>query len=244
MKWEDFSEHLTHFTKPDPGNVSTLWGVEYDLSSAYDAFISICGSRRVRASNPFGIARRFAPEDCPQNAACLSEIPLHCLDRIVERRSRYGIGFTKEYARKHGALPIWYVEKDSEQYKSINALMKSALASDKPSAHPIWTMTPFIDAPGKYGKAKYRFEWEREWRVHGHFDFDESDVAFLILPEKEHARACGFFHQAREENTGPFYGCPFIDGNWNLKRIEKALAENWPQNEREKWLEQQKGSVG
>ena len=228
MKWEDFSEHLTHFTKADRENVSEFWGVSLDRSTAYDAFLSILSSRRVRAAKAFGIARHDAPSDRPQRAACFSEIPLHCLDRLVDARSRLGIGFTKKFATSKGALPIWYVEKGSTQYDAVHSIMKTAKSY---SAHPIWDLTPFIDTPGTtHRKTEYRFEWEREWRVIGDFDFNESDVAFLILPEEDHDRACGFFHQARDENLGPFYGCPFIDGNWGLDRIESALNDNHPHN--------------
>ena len=63
--------------------------------------------------------------------------------------------------------------------------------------HPIWRITPFVDAPGKYGNSSYFFEWEREWRKAGHFKFSENDVAFLIIPEKLHDAARGFFTMQR-----------------------------------------------
>jgi hypothetical protein len=44
----------------------------------------------------------------------------------------------------------------------------------------LWNLTPFIDRvmPGTY-----EWDWEREWRVPGGFQFTFDDVAFVITPE-------------------------------------------------------------
>jgi hypothetical protein len=59
--------------------------------------------------------------------------------------------------------------------------------------NPIWTITPFVDAPGNHGTSKYFFEWEREWRKAGDFTFTTDEVEFLMLPEGLHEAARGFF---------------------------------------------------
>lgn len=216
MAWEDFSEFVTHFTKPTPPR------------SEYDNQLSICGNCHLIAANPFGIARSKAPVIDTQKTVCFSEVPLHCLDRIANRRSRYGIGFTKEFAKSKGMLPVWYVEKDSVQHNSIDQLIAMALRSAAPADDPIWRLTPFIDVPGNYPTGTYRFEWEREWRSVGDFTFDETDAAYLIIPEELHVPACEFFREARDEHTGPFYDCPYIDSSWGLDEITRALAAGWP----------------
>ena len=216
MSWEDFSEFMTHFTKPTPPR------------SEYDNELSICGDCRLSAANAFGIARSSAPDFDSQKAVCFSEVPLHCLDRLAKRRSRYGIGFTKKFAKAKGAQPVWYVEKDSEQHKSIDQMMATARTAATPNADPIWKLTPFIDVPGTYPTGTYRFEWEREWRCVGDFRFDETDAAFLIIPEELHVAACEFFRDARDKHIGPFYGCPYIDSSWGLDKVTKALASRWP----------------
>jgi hypothetical protein len=218
MAWEDFSEFVTHFTKPTPTRSRT----------EYDNHLSICGSCRLIAANPFGIARSIAPVINMQKTVCFSEVPLHCLDRIADRRSRYGIGFTKEYAKSKGAIPVWYVEKDSIQHNSINHLVDTALRSAAPADDPIWRLTPFIDVTGNYPTGTYRFEWEREWRSVGDFTFDETDVAFLIIPEELHVLACEFFRKARDEHTGPCYRCPYIDSSWGIDKVARALGTGWP----------------
>jgi len=177
MAWDDFSEFVTHFTKPTPAR------------SEYDNQLGICGSCRLEAQNPFGIARHSAPDTDAQKTVCFSEVPLHQLDRIANRRSRYGIGFTKQFAKSLGTQPIWYVEKDGAQHDAINDLMAKAHRASSPANEPIWQLTPFIDVPGDYPTGTYRFEWEREWRCVGDFKFAEDDVAFLVIPEELHVPA-------------------------------------------------------
>jgi hypothetical protein len=86
-------------------------------------------------------------------------------------------------------------------------------------------VTPFIDAPGVYFHGSYFFEWEREWRKVGDFKFSTDDVAFLIIPEHQHQAAAAFFANARVENSGPAYDCPFIDAHWKRKKIKSLLPE-------------------
>jgi hypothetical protein len=113
-----------------------------------------------------------------------------------------------------------YAYKDGQLYNSILALMQAA---KKDADAEIWKVTPFIDAPGAYGKSTYFFEWEREWRKIGDLKFDTSDVECLIIPEDLHEAARGFFEEVKQDNTGPVYDCPFIDPYWSRKQIEKTL---------------------
>lgn len=99
--------------------------------------------------------------------------------------------------------------------------MVHAAASD--ANLPIWDVAPFVDLPSTYGKSKYLFEWEREWRHVGDLIFSTSDPAFLIIPETLHEAARGFFHSAKVDNVGPSYECPFIDPYWGEDRIASAL---------------------
>ncbi len=212
MAWSDFSDFVVHFTRPTPP------------ASEYDNQLSILGSLRLEARSAFGIARNDAPLEQPQKTVCFSEVPLHCLGRVAARRSKYGIGFTKSFARSRGALPVWYVEKDSLQHRAIEKLIIRARSSEAPENEPIWGLTPFIDAPGTYPTGTYRFQWEREWRCIGDFPFHESDVAFLIIPQDLHGAARKFFDDARKENTGPAFDCPYIDSSWDQAMIEGAFA--------------------
>lgn len=184
--------------------------------------MSICGSRRLRPANRFGIGKN-APPSIPQEAVCFSEIPLHELSRLADRRSSYGIGFSKDFISSRGGCPVWYVARGSANAKALQALMSEGLQNRAPASERIWEVTSFIDFPGDYPSGTYRFEWEREWRVRGSLSFSESDVAFLIIPEQLHQTARNFFQNAINENIGPGYFCPYIDPYWDWERVRSAL---------------------
>ncbi|WP_293211174.1 abortive infection system antitoxin AbiGi family protein [Parvibaculum sp.] len=203
------SNYLVHFSK------------SYGGKNAYDNIISILSNRRLEARTPFGAGRQKAPNPESQNAVCFSEVPLHLLGRLVEARSEYGIVFKKNTVRQQGGNPILYAYKDGAVAKSIRKLV-SAASND--AMHPIWEIAPFVDAPGVYPSGAYFFEWEREWRKVGNFIFNEEDVAFLVIPEALHAVAESFFEDARRENLGPYYGCPFIDGHWDIEKVKPLLS--------------------
>ncbi|MBX3728543.1 MAG: hypothetical protein KF858_05095 [Candidatus Sumerlaeia bacterium] len=183
---------------------------------------SIYGSQMLRAANAFGIGRKRAPDPEGQKAVCFSEVPPGNWKRLVDRRkSSYGLGFRKEFIRKNGGGPIWYVWKGTPHWQALDSQMK--LAKGDPSA-PIWKVTPMIDAPGQYGRKSYDFDWEREWRVVGDLRFQTTDVAFLFIPEYIHEQAEDFFEGVAFENTGPSYNCPFIDPLWSRKKVNDAIA--------------------
>jgi hypothetical protein len=212
MSWNDFSEYITHFTKP------------VENISDYKNHLSILGGRKMMAKNTFGIARKTAPEPQTQETVCFSEIPLHCLDRLADRRSRYGIGFKKDIALSKGALPIWYVEKDTVQHQSITHLMNRALNSPEPTNDPIWKLTPFIDVPGEYGKSEYRFEWEREWRC----IVSANKTASFFLPRTyvmiQHPKTIREdVHGKRKQSQYPFAHNAMLAGTYGSPETE------WPE---------------
>jgi hypothetical protein len=196
---------------------------EYGGQSGYYNMLGILSGRRIEARNPFGIAKDKAPEVDTQKVACFSEVPLHRLSRLAKARSDYGIVFRKDTVIHHKANPILYAYKD---HAIVSALKELIQAAKNDAANPIWSITPFVDAPGSYGKSKYFFEWEREWRKVGDYDFTTDEVEFLLIPEDLHDAARDFFKQAKEENLGPCYDCPFIDPYWSLEKIKPLLAQH------------------
>lgn len=203
--WKDMSKYVVHFAKETTAN------------SAYGNAISILYERRVIAANAFGAGRHLAPA---RKSVCFSEVPLHHLKRLADVRGRHGIGFRKEYIVERGGGPILYAYKDTNQAKAIKALVN---AGEHDASSPIWEVAPFVDLPGTYGKSKYFYEWEREWRHVGDLDFSEKDPAFLIIPEALHEAARDFFHSAKVDHVGPSYECPFIDPYWGEHQIAAAL---------------------
>lgn len=211
--WDDMSEYVVHFTKASPGR------------TAFDNMLSICWDHTLKPARKFGIARDRAPEWATQYAVCFSEVPPHLMARLSERRGEYGIGFRKELLLKRGGGPIWYIEKNTTNTNSVQALIDRALALPQES-EPIWFLTPFIDVMGEYPAGSYRFEWEREWRYRGEFGFEPGDVAFLVLPESLHAQARDFFLQHQNENSGPAYLCTYLDANWDRDQVRRAFGES------------------
>ncbi len=204
--WEDMSPWLVHFTDGK------------GKQTAYDKMMGILSSRRIEAKTRYGFARKS--KHCVPSA-CLSEIPLHQIGRLsAERESPYGIVFTKGFIQSVGGGPILYAYKDSPQHKAVLQLRKQAKSD---SSDPFWQLAPFIDAPGVYGKSKYLFDWEREWRVANNIDFKPADVAFLVIPEESHEAARSFFNDAEAENLGPNYQCPYVDPLWDLGRLKTEL---------------------
>jgi hypothetical protein len=207
--WTDMSDYVVHFTK------------DYDGKMAYDNMLGILSNRVILARNPFGIARTKAPDIASQKAVCFSEIPLHLLGRLADKRSEYGIGFGKAFVIHRKGNPILYAYKDQPVTQAVQKLIASA---GKDETDPVWEVTPFIDAPGAYPNGSYFFEWEREWRKIGDFEFSVDDVAFLIIPGHLHEAARRFFADAKRQNLGPAYDCPYIDAHWKRDEIAHALA--------------------
>lgn len=199
LDWHDMSDYVVHFTKP------------INKRSAYDNIISILWNGVLRAITPFGIAREVVHNPKTQRTVCLSEIPIHLISRLAERRGSYAIGFSKQFLLESGGGPVWYVELGGFPEMAVNELISIAMRSDDPDNHPIFNITPFIDSPGDYPGGNYRFEWEREWRKVGDLQFNTEDVKFLVIPEDLHEQARRFFEDAFRDKSGPAYFCPYID---------------------------------
>lgn len=147
--WTGMSDYVVHFAK------------DYQGRKAYDNMLGILSNRVIRARNPFGIARTKAPDIASQKAVCFSEVPLHLLGRLADKRSEYGVGFGKAFVIHRKGNPILYAYKDQSVATAIQKLV-AAFGDDTDS--PIWEVTPFIDMQGAYPNGSYFFEWEREWR--------------------------------------------------------------------------------
>lgn len=207
--WNDMSNFVVHFTKGTEGK------------DDYHSMMGIYSQQVLLAKKRFGIGKDKAPQECTQQAVCFSEIPPGHWHRLVERReTKYGLAFTKEFILSRGGSPVWYAWKGTPPQQTLQNMM--AQACGNPSA-PIWDLTPFIDAPGTYGKSDYLFDWEREWRHLGSLSFGPEDVAFLLIPEELHSAAYGFFENAQAENLGPAYFCPYVDPLWSRDLILETL---------------------
>jgi hypothetical protein len=211
--WRDMSEYAVHFAKA------------FEARDAYDVMMSILWDRHIMPSGPYGAARNLMELIDSQRSACLSEIPLDLLVRLIERRSLYGIGFLQDFLVDRGGARVWYLDRDGAAATTFAELVRQEMIGGVDPADPLWRLTPLVDYPGDYGETAYRFEWEREWRVPGGLRFEPDDVSFLFLPEEHHAAARAFFEGHYRANTGPAYLCPYIDPRWEVGEIQDALAD-------------------
>ena len=134
--WRDMSEYAVHFTK------------RADPTSPYDVMIKILWEGRINAVTAFGAARKLTQLGDSQKAACFSEIPLGLLERLIERRSLYGIGFRQDILVAAGGARVWYLDNEGAAAASFNALIASAITSGADPDNPLWKITPFVDFPG------------------------------------------------------------------------------------------------
>ncbi len=228
------SDFVVHFTKhaagtgagASGGDALQSWLVEQRAGdrSGYRQWIEILGEGRLRVGEkPLGAARKQPELAELHRVVCFSEIPLDMLERLVERRSLYGVGFRKDVLIDKGGAPLWYLDKDGSQAQIVQREIDERSAGGIDPRDPLWRLTPFIDSPGNYASGPYRFEWEREWRVVGDVRFEPGEVAFLFLPEDDHTRARQFFLDAQVAHTGPDYLGPYIDPRWDIAQIQHAL---------------------
>ncbi len=169
--WRDMSEYVVHFSRDVPGGVS-----------AYGSMLSILASGKLGARSRFGAARKLDALGDTQKSACFSEIPLDRLDRLVERRSRYGIGFRQDVLVQAGGGRVWYLDSETEPALALQSLIGQKLGPPMDVSSPLWNLTPFIDFPGTYGSTEFHFEWEREWRVPGGLAFAPQQVPSCSSP--------------------------------------------------------------
>jgi hypothetical protein len=211
--WTDMSEYAVHFTKPSL------------TEDAYRVVMSILWDGTIRpGNNPLGAARYVSEVRDSQRSACFSEIPLDLLQRRIQRRSLYGIGFHQDFLVAKSGARVWYLDNEGEVAGRFQVLVNQRSFFGVDVDDPLWKLTPFVDFPGTYGTSRYEFEWEREWRVPGGLQFAPDDVAFLFIPEQYHDAARGFFEEHEYDHTGPAYLCPYVDPTWGMNRIQQALT--------------------
>ncbi|MET8049736.1 abortive infection system antitoxin AbiGi family protein [Streptosporangium sp. NPDC005286] len=233
----DLSTFLVHLTRNS---------AEAD---AREALFTILTNQRVRAVNAFGMAAELVKgtrfEDS-QRAVCFTETPLEhawmmcqpIADRSVQL-SNYGVVFAKDWARRRGANPIWYIDITPGHAwltHPINRLVEQAMAAlTQPVTQPnggvpdVLQLTPFIEQMGTGIRSNdgviYRkeFSWEREWRHRGDLDFARGDVIMIFAPESDHT---SFSQELSARGYDSERIPPILDPNWSLERMIITLAQS------------------
>lgn len=206
--WRDMSDYVVHFTRA------------FDGVSAYDGMMGILSAGRIEARNKFGCATNVNGLGQSQDCACFGEIPLDMLDRLVERRSMYGVGFHQQTVTARGAGRVWYLDQGTPQRDAMFRMVSAAMIGGVDPEDDVWRLTPLTD----FTAENYHFEWEREWRVPGGLQFEPADVAFLFVPEHLHTAARAFLDDGAG-GAGPAYLCPILDPLWGDDEIQGALRD-------------------
>lgn len=159
-RWRDMSDYLVHFTR---------------TSGELGAILS---QGCIKAAGPFGWGKNITQLREQHSSACLSEVPVDLVDRLISRHGHFGLGFRRDFIARHGGARVWYLDDGSPisiaLFERIGRLLR-----EQDFADGLWKLTPFID---RVIPDRYEFEWEREWRVPGGLHFQLSDVAFAIVP--------------------------------------------------------------
>lgn len=111
------------------------------------------------------------------NMVCFCDIPLSEVKNHIDSYGYYGIGLSKQWAKKNGLNPVLYLEKDSILSKTfdsqLNRYIKLKDGEEDTHKENIDDFFEFIkyvkmyEGPLKSGKVNndnYRFYNEREWR--------------------------------------------------------------------------------
>ena len=216
--WRDMSEYVVHFCRTR----DTLIGIM--TSGAIDGRTTFGWAREYEQERDAAQERREPLHAYPtQKSICLSEVPLDLLDRLIDRRGPWGLGFTKKSVVDDGGAPVWYVEKDTSLAFALTRLQNSLTADQQ---RDWYSITRFIDKTGEFPDGSvYRFEWEREWRVPRRLDLGVKCPVFLFAPEAEHAPLVADL-TALGVATTPQGIPPLLDPTWDESRLQTALSRH------------------
>jgi len=225
------------------------------LTRSRDDLLAILTSRTLEARTPYGMLKTRALQNqtlaASQRCVCLTETPLEhtwMMCKEIENRahqfSLYGLAFSKVWARREGANPVWYVDitpghdwlmvplndlADVAQLGGALTISKDAMGKPvQPTqtstvaleASQIAQIAPFIEQMGTGDGYRKEFWWEREWRKVGDLRFFWKNVVTAFVPEDDHMSFAAELtgqHQGLEELP------PLLDPNWGLERMIAAL---------------------
>lgn len=136
---------------------------------------------------------------------CFCDIPINDLEIHMEKYCFFGISFFKSYLIKNGAIPLWYVSKNSKKYLNSKTTygtyhdfvfkqflkLKNKTKQDKDIEqffdylnHDIFPYMKFFD-PKKDDQDRENYYMEREWRIYGTLNFKNfKNICRIILPKK------------------------------------------------------------
>jgi hypothetical protein len=150
-------------------------------------------------------AKQDAKLDYLIQSASLTETPLEHLQLFCEHYSKYGIVFSREFIRRNGGNPVFYISTDYG-----DRLKKAAfdlIRVDGYCDRELTYLLPFFSIFGKDASGKtHDYYWEREWRVPQSLEFGHEDVLLgLVENQSDFDR---FWRLAPD--------VPFVCTDWSL----------------------------
>jgi hypothetical protein len=206
----DYSHLLVHLTRSDEG------------FEAKDILSMILDSKTLKAYHVWSICQYDV--DSQENeilrnklkVVCFTETPLEQIKVILKplegrhnQPEPYGLVFTKEYIRKMGGNPVFYLTKEIS--KPLLTLFRKYKEQLTPQMCQLFALTNICDVGNDW-------HWEREWRVVGDLIFTYDNVYCGLCPE-EHI----------QDFQKKYKQVKFIDPNWSSKKLVDALVKKEPQ---------------
>lgn len=168
----DFSNYLAHFTtnrmpvgkKDDKNPVKNK-----AKGQAITRLINILNDKEIVASTmPW----------TNSHAVCFTECPWTSLIDHTKAYSPYGIGFEKSLIFSRNGAPVYYVRADQFEKQQWDEHLKSFVTPFWPAYRP-----KSLNKKKRFITCDYTHE--REWRIPHNFQFDYTQIEFIILDTYE-----------------------------------------------------------
>lgn len=206
----DLANYLQRFS------TKVLWhftGYQKSGPESYDRLVSITKSKSLKISEkPILIKMPSGENRLGHECSCMCDIPFKDLKIHTERYGCFGIAFTKESAILKGFFnPMFYMHKDHHLLKYVESLLDELEKLTSPHERLGEALQEFLCILGTYVKRgdllspihldanideeqENNFYYEREWRSAYEWNFRETDVVAVMLPQKyisEYKQALG-----------------------------------------------------
>lgn len=199
--WRDMSEYVAHLTDSE-------------------GFKGILEQKSISASGAFGTARNVTGVP-PQSCCCMSEIPLDHLSRL-SKHGTFGLGFRKDRVRAAGGAPVWYLWRDTPAADYVSELVRQKMIGGVDPGDPLWRITPFVENPGSGEWGRYKFDWEREWRIPQDYSFEYEEIEFLVIPgSKRQQRASDYATSERARGWDP----AIFALDWTMEELQQLFVD-------------------
>jgi hypothetical protein len=217
QKRTDLSDYLIHLTKGEGSSDNEK------NANAKDNLMTILSPNEhgvcVLKGHEEGLFKIAAKgNDLLSNLICsvsLTETPLEHLGHFSNQYSKYGLVFEKDFVRRQGGNPIFYISTlYGDRLKKAALDLITVGDYDK---RDLAYLLPFFSIFGKDATGKaIDFYWEREWRVPQNLGFRHENVFAGLCENKTDVT----------ELSARYPEIPFICIDWNYDQ-KLSYLRNW-----------------